>query len=323
MDSFDVNPQPEAKQFNQSESGSEARMLEHLLCPQSTPENPIADGGSPASDRRRKRRVLISAPVRVRRVEPSDGAPDEISSTIDVSRNGLLLLTSSRSFHRGMEVAVTFPYTKAPGVVQAEQPGSVVRVSATSEGQIAVAIAFGIGFSSRPKVAAEKPVKKFSSAGDPRRPLVLVVESEDPARDATKVFLCAQGYEVIAVTTASDAREVLNMFTPALLIAEIEGEGLPGFDLCAHVKATPRLRHVPVMLTTRSAYPSDYSSAHSLGAVVCMAKPYRQERLGHVVSLLAPQPGAKDHVQPPRPADPTRRTRRPGAHRNHPRLRFT
>jgi hypothetical protein len=43
-----------------------------------------------------------------------------------------------------------------------------------------------------------------------------------------------------------------------------------------------------VMLLTSSAYPSDYSNAHSLGAVVCMAKPFRQERLGHMVRLLAP-----------------------------------
>ena len=49
------------------------------------------------------------------------------------------------------------------------------------------------------------------------------------------------------------------------------------------------------------------ASAHSLGAVVCMAKPYRQERLGHVVRLLAPPPNANDDAMPPRPADPSRR----------------
>ena len=78
------------------------------------------------------------------------------------------------------------------------------------------------------------------------------------------------------------------MFTPALLIAEIEGEDLPGYELCAHVKSTPRLKTIPVVLLASSAYPSDYSNAHSLGAVVCMAKPFRQERLGHMVRLLAP-----------------------------------
>ena len=107
---------------------------------------------------------------------------------------------------------------------------------------------------------------------------------------------------MIALSSAAEAHHVLEMFTPALLIAEIEGEDLPGYELCAYVKGTPRLQTVPVMLMTSSAYPSDYANAHSLGAVVCIAKPYRQERLGHVVRLLAPTP-------------PREGTDRPGASR--------
>jgi len=115
------------------------------------------------------------------------------------------------------------------------------------------------------------------------------------------------------VSSNVEAREVLDMFTPALVIAEVEGEGSPGFDICAHVKSSSRLRNIPVVLVTRSAYPSDYSTAHSMGAVVCMAKPFKQERLGHVVRLLAPLPA---HLQPkfsPRLGD---RSRRPGCDTN-------
>jgi CheY-like chemotaxis protein len=134
------------------------------------------------------------------------------------------------------------------------------------------------------------------------------LDRDDALRESLKTYLSNEGYEVIAVKTAAEAREVLTMFTPSLLIAEIEGEGMPGFDLCSHVKATPRLQTIPVMLTTSSAYPSDYASAHSLGAVVCMAKPYKQERLGHVVRLLAPPPNANACAQRPHPVDPSRRT---------------
>jgi len=105
----------------------------------------------------------------------------------------------------------------------------------------------------------------------------------------------------------------MKIFTPALVIAEVEGEGLPGYDLCAHVKQSPRLQHVPVLLTTSSGYPSDYANAHALGATVCMTKPYKQERLGHVVRLLAPPPAGfcaqKNGAPAPRPADPSRRCR--------------
>jgi CheY-like chemotaxis protein len=266
-------------------------------------------------ERRRKRRALISAPVRVRGVDVTSDAPNEISTTVDVSRNGILFVTANTGFHRGMDVAVTFPYTKAPSAPQSEQPGSVVRVSDLSNGQIAVAIAFGVGAGehivdasgARLEIAVSPTVAGEVTQDDSSKPLVLAVEADGPMRESLKSYLSGEGYKVIAVENASDAREVLNILTPALVIAEIEGEGLPGFDLCVHIKATPRLKHIPVMLTTGSAYPSDYSNAHSLGAVVCMAKPYRQERLGHVVRLLVAPAGIKANVQPPRAPDPTRR----------------
>jgi twitching motility two-component system response regulator PilG len=140
---------------------------------------------------------------------------------------------------------------------------------------------------------------------DSKKPLVVVVDKDLALRDSLKSYLTIEGYEVIALATAQEAHHVLNMFTPALLIAEIEGEDLPGYELCAYVKGTPRLQTVPVMLMTSSAYPSDYANAHSLGAVVCIAKPYRQERLGHVVRLLAPR--AKGQAAPARAGDASRR----------------
>ncbi|MGH9574568.1 MAG: response regulator [Candidatus Acidiferrales bacterium] len=271
-----------------------------------------SDGGN---DRRRKRRSLISAPIRIRSLNTAAAGPDEICTTLDVSRNGILFVSPNQMFHRGMEVAVIFPYTKCPGILAPEQPGSVVRVSALSDGKVAVAIGFASGINNKSADGAATPnldhVSKSLADGDSRgRPLILVVEADSRLRDLLKGFLTAEGYKVIAVDNASDAREVLNMLTPSLLIAEIEGEGLPGFDLCVHVKMTPRLKHIPVMLTTESAYPSDYSSAHSLGAVVCLAKPFRQERFGHVVRLLVPPAQAATQATPPRAPDPTRGLRR-------------
>lgn len=263
-------------------------------------------------ERRRRRRALISSPVRVRRVDLTDGGQDEISTTVDVSRVGFLFITPNSHYQRGMDVMVTFPYTQAPDVVQAEQAGRVVRVTDWRNGQRAVAIAIGpvrndLVDSGGQRLGRE-PLRELSAPEkETKKLLVVVVDANNLIRDSMKAYLSNEGYDVMAVETAADARELLKMFTPSIVIAEIEGDGLPGYDLCAHVKSTPRLRHVPVVLTTSSAYPSDYSSAHSLGAVVCMAKPFKQERLGHVVRLLAPPPRAREAVAPPRPADPSRR----------------
>ena len=289
----------------------------------------------PPSDRRKRRRALISAPVRVRGINATDSVVDETSTTIDVSRAGILFLSSSPNYARGMEVGVIFPYSTAPAALHAEQQGRVVRAFETPEGRYAVAVALGEGVgedivdSCGRKIMDASPVPQsplapgaapigsngivLSREPNSKRPLVLVVDADEMVRTTLKGYLDCEGYDVIAVSNSPEGREVMKIFTPALVIAEVEGEGLPGYDLCAHVKQSPRLQHVPVLLTTSSGYPSDYSNAHALGATVCMTKPYKQERLGHVVRLLAPPPAGfcaqKNGAAAPRPADPSRRCR--------------
>ncbi len=278
--------------------------------------NAGASGAASRGERRCRRRALISAPVRVRRLDLTEGGPDEISTTLDVSRGGLLFATKNSAFEIGMIVAVTFPYSKSPVAVQAEQSGRVARVAKLDDGRYSIAIVLRSGAtedlvdSGGKKLDANPAAETlYSSELGLKKPLVVAVDKDAALRESLKSYLTGEGYEVIALSSAAEAHHVLEMFTPALLIAEIEGEDLPGYELCAYVKSTPRLQTVPVMLMTSSAYPSDYANAHSLGAVVCIAKPYRQERLGHVVRLLAPTRQAKEQAAPARAGDPSRNSR--------------
>jgi CheY-like chemotaxis protein len=283
------------------------------------PREAISEGVNRSSheplsrERRSRRRALISAPVRVRQLDVTNDGPDEVSTTLDVSRGGILFTTAQGAFYLGMEVAVTFPYSQSLAAIQAEQTGMVARVTELGDGRRAVAIAFNpyreaeLVDSGGNKLGEKSTWTRYARTENATRPLVVVMDADAALRACLKAYLENEGYDVIAVGTGLEARQVLDIHTPALLIAEIEGQDLPGYDLCAHVKTTPRLQAVPVMLMTRSAYPSDYANAHSLGAIVCMAKPYRQERLGHVVRLLAPPPHVKAATAPPRPADPKRR----------------
>ena len=275
------------------------------------PQPSHAVNPEPPKDRRRKRRVLISAPIRVCTLSNASSS-DEIATTVDVSRTGILFQTQLDAYTRGMEVAVVFPYSQAPGAIHAEQTGRVVRVSDLGNGMRAVAVALcataaeGVAVVDPHAGAAEPACDSAPAAPQTKKPLVLAVDTDESLRDTLKIYLQNEGYDVIAVNNAADAREVLNIFTPALIIAEVEGEGTPGYDLCAYVKSNPSMRQVPVVLTTSSAYPSDYSHAHALGAIVCMAKPYKQERLGHVVRLLVPLPSHLQNIVAPHTADPTR-----------------
>jgi CheY-like chemotaxis protein/Tfp pilus assembly protein PilZ len=258
------------------------------------------EGTAPASTRRRSYRAVISAPVRIRSANTRGASFDEIASTVDVSRTGILFETTSFAYSHGTDVLVTFPYSDSPSMKLAERPAHVARITESANGSRAIAVMFRstngenqttqiLPGQAGTQAVADRPVK----AGE-KRPLILAVDADDKVRGALKAHLHGLGYEVIAVHNAASAREALTILTPSLVIAEIEGEDMPGYEICAHVKRDPRLRHIPVILTTQAANPTDYADAHSLGAVVCMAKPYRQDRLDHVVRLVAPLPHAND-----------------------------
>jgi CheY-like chemotaxis protein len=255
-------------------------------------------------ERRRQRRVLISTAVRVRNAAGADHEFSEPTTTVNLAPGGCLIETGSPWYRRGMKVRVTLPYSDTAEEAQIEQEGTVVRVVELSKGR-RYSVAFALKSSEdAPGSAADHSAAQRGS--DIALPLVLVL-AEDSASRSMKSYLSAEGYDVVAFNKIDEARNLLNECTPALVIAEIEGEQMPGYELCAYCKQDPRLKSVPVMLITSSAYPSDYAKAHSAGAVVCMAKPYRRERLGHVVRLLAPPPNADQKMEPPRKADASRR----------------
>jgi CheY-like chemotaxis protein len=269
------------------------------------------------TERRRRLRTRISAPVRVR---TNSGALQhaEVCTTVDASRDGLLFTTSRTDYTQGMDLAITFPYSGASGGVQHERTAIVARVFEMPEGRFGVGLRYYEG--KKPDINANaKTAKSPKNAGAVARdlekpmPLVLAVEADQRARDTIRTVLTSEGYVVEVVDTGAAAVEFLRQRTPNLLLTEIEISDMSGYDLCLIVKSNERLQHVPVVMTTRAGQPNDYSTAHALGAIVCMSKPYKQERLLHVVRMLAP-PAVTE--EPPAVPPPAKRYR-PQVHTSH------
>lgn len=260
-------------------------------------------GRDSGQERRRRRRALISAPVRVRSLNITEEGPSEVTTTIDVSRGGIFFVSELNSYQKHMEVAVVFPFSGIPGDVHAEQMGHIVRVVEYEDGRRGVAVSF------------EKPVVQVTdealidaggrqlqphalrapgmpgaegSAAEQKDVKVLILEADSRARESMSSYLGSEGYAPITASSGAKAREMLATSVPAVVIADVEGDSMAGFDICAFIKSDERLRHVHVILVTSSAYPSDYANAHAVGATICMAKPFKQEKLGQMVKLLAP-----------------------------------
>lgn len=252
----------------------------------------------PVTERRRRLRTKISAPVRVRMNMGT--AQAEVCTTVDASRDGLLFTTAFAGYRAGMDLAVTFPYSGTAGGVQHERTAVVARVFEMPEGRFGIGIRFYDGKYADAAAEEKTAATKLRSAEEMARelekpmPLVLIVESEQRARDTLRSMLQNERYVVEAVESGAQAVEFLRQRTPNLLLAEIETPDMSGYDLCLIVKSNDRLRNVPVVMTTRRGQPNDYSTAHALGAIVCIAKPYKQERLLHIVRMLAPPTASEE-----------------------------
>jgi CheY-like chemotaxis protein len=254
-------------------------------------------------ERRRRRRAKISAQVHIRAAESvTSKGFREVCTTIDVSRDGLLLLARETGYWKGQRLHVTFPYSNEPGAINNEQEAEVVRVQEQPDKQFAVAVQFqSARIEARGERKGATPYARDSRLPGPPPPapatnqtgkqsLVLAVEPDERTAETMRALLQQDGYTVVVVSSAKQALEILRSAVPSVFIAEAEGDEISGQDLCMIIKHDKRLERVPVILLTRSPKPADHNASHQLGAVVCMSKPFKPERLQHVVRLVAPPP---------------------------------
>lgn len=251
----------------------------------------VAHSFAGANDRRRRKRAKISAQVHVR-FTGSSGAAEETCTSVDVSRDGLLFLSTRSGYAVGQSIDVTFPYSAAAAGLNKGEPAEIVRVTEQPGNRFAVAVQFAAAKTGVARAGAAASAATAQSA-QTQHSVVLAVEPDQRTAEIMRTTLQPDGYTVIVVSTANEALEVLKSTIPAVLVAEVEAKDMSGQDLCLIVKRNERLQRVPVILLTRSAQPSDYATSHQLGAVVCMAKPFKPERLLHVVRLVAPPPQQK------------------------------
>src|SRR5579862_1606519 len=259
-----------------------------------------AQSGAGGIERRRRKRAKITAQVHVK-ASNSPEAFEEIGRSIDVSRDGLLFVATKSGYWKGQKLDVTFPYSNAAAALNQAQQAEVVRVSEMPNVGFGVAVQF---IAARTEAKEERKGPGGNSAvaegsgatpaqAEKQQAVVLAVEPDQRTADTMRAILQQDGYTVVIVPTAKQALDILKTTAPAVFLAEVEAEDMSGHDLCLIIKRNDRLQHVPVILLTRSAQPADYSASHQLGAVVCMAKPFKPERLLHVVRLVAPPPSQK------------------------------
>ena len=91
-------------------------------------------------ERRRKGRLKVPRVVRVRPSDPRGHDFDEILPTQNTSRDSVYFISKNGAYSEGMRVFITFPYSDAPGSINRESLGRVVRIEQLDQGRRGIAI---------------------------------------------------------------------------------------------------------------------------------------------------------------------------------------
>jgi CheY-like chemotaxis protein len=235
------------------------------------------------AERRRRKRVMLSVRVRVRGAVGTLDTFEEIVKSLDVSRDGVLLSTSRGGYAVGEQLQITCPYWDTPTAINVPRKARVIRNAMMPNFEFALALQYLPGVCEEDEVAGA--CSPFAN-----QVRVLGVESNPQMAERLRALLEQDGYNIVVTGKAQQALEILQTETPDVIVAEAEGGEISGNDLCAIVKTCPRLKHIPVILLTESALPSNYATSRELGATMCMMIPCKPERLRRAVHLLAPPP---------------------------------
>src|SRR3569623_2615285 len=117
--------------------------------------------------------------------------------------------------------------------------------------------------------------------GNRPRPLVLVVDDEEPIRTALDRRLKKLGYDVILTDDGDRAVELARAHRPAIILSDIYMPGMDGHTLLANINRLGLLSSV-VLMSGRGEL-DDAISALREGAVDYMKKPWTPEGLTGVL----------------------------------------
>jgi two-component system, chemotaxis family, sensor kinase CheA len=121
----------------------------------------------------------------------------------------------------------------------------------------------------------------------PRRQRILVADDSITTRTLEHSVLEAAGYEVATAVDGADAWRLLQERGCDLVVADVDMPRMDGFALCEAIRASPRLKHLPVVLVTALEAPEHRARGLEAGADAYVGKSsFDQESLLDTVRQL-------------------------------------
>lgn len=127
---------------------------------------------------------------------------------------------------------------------------------------------------------------------------LLLADDSVTIQRVIKLTFADEDIDVVAVGDGDQAVEAIDSQPPDIVLVDIAMPGRSGYEVAQHVRTSPRLAHIPVVLLTGAFEPVDEARASEIGCDGVFAKPFEPEAVVSCVRELL----AKPRVAPQEPA---------------------
>lgn len=112
---------------------------------------------------------------------------------------------------------------------------------------------------------------------------IVIVEDERDAADLFEEMLRVDQYEVIKTHNGGGALTVIQTEMPDAVLLDIMMPDISGIDVLRFMRREPSLQHIPVVIVSAKALPSDIRTGMEAGATAYLTKPVGFDELRQTV----------------------------------------
>ncbi|MGH9312130.1 MAG: response regulator, partial [Vicinamibacterales bacterium] len=119
-------------------------------------------------------------------------------------------------------------------------------------------------------------------------PKLLLADDSVTIQRVIELTFADEQIQVIAVGDGQEAVQRIETERPDVILADVGMPRRDGYEVAAHVKKTPHLKHIPVLLLTGAFEPIDEARARAVGCDGVLVKPFEPQMvINRVKELLA------------------------------------
>ena len=108
---------------------------------------------------------------------------------------------------------------------------------------------------------------------------ILAVDDQPANLEILTKVLSKAGYAVTPALSGKHAIQQLKLFTPDLILLDVQMPELDGFETCRYIKVHPETAHIPIIFVTGLSDTESIVKGFSAGAADFITKPFQQPEL--------------------------------------------